>query len=1409
MDFTEVLRVFGGAIYGDAPSLDFDRADTMIRSLEASSLCPETRASVDEKAGALLLRALHHALAGDIASASAGLDTLLALPRLARRWQLRAAMYRFYVLVLRHRPSALKFFFVGRDPIAMATTEKIMTESSTAKQISQEIFTVQPPNVIDCWEAGSILDAWEFSYSLHLSFAADPTFLGATPADRAAAAASDLQLASELFADEFSRRGLPRMAPCHRRFRLEVGMTRSDPGTAAAQREAVRAAYARCGDQAMGDALCRLLEADAALAPPFTSPLALNLICQVSEGWDNDVWDDSEPHFTLRYNAAAETAYLDAVRLFAAAGSPRAGAEALLRLGCMHHGEALWLQRVGNGPAMHQHYGLAASNMDRALELIGRHDAILRPLATCHRLLLDVNSSSRDASGHADALLPRARTLGEQLRCTGSDRVAAFIGTLMLRFARLLAVHCGAAAKAETAVCCAAEFYDGLCLDPLGRLAAGCARMSLMKSRSGGAGTWAARALVQSLAYGRGDGNGGATPLAQAVVSIDRLLAESEPAQHLSLTLRRTKTIQAFRKAAHGILPVDEAAQLNELLGRLETVDDVAGLWRAISNAPHIVESIQSTPGAGPAVQNIKYFHYEIATGRDVASRYAQIVGKFHRIAGAGHLKQAKADLQSFADDITAGSSGTAALFRILSLSQLDRYDEAQVLLGKCLSPHFLSDPTNESVSTAEQGSPYHLAQSACDLGQSAMGRAAYEDIHACVLAQAWQRGSQLLSGVECVLPGFLETKLQNKSPGDWLFKSCVGAIHEHNGYLDEAMRWYLAAFEQLEQIREATPDLDARLEVFDSAHIPELYCGLTRLCMNLSLVCDYNPASKGLATKNWLNQALLFLEQGRARTLLDVLRARETAGDKELDEMMKTVYRRRLISCLFAPSAEHAGQGLHRLAGNEIAQRLGIDLRSDSGLDRVEVALREMEARFPAKALVRGAAMLPQLTDDEEGGSLFGWIPRDALVIEVDASMHSLVSLCISRHGGVEAMHMSTELTCWRLRDLVLGYLETMDACRQHLEKEESTHFAAKRASLLDAARAISAHVVEPYAPLIRRPWVCSVIVVPGSYLRLFPPAALLLDSQPLILTCAVYQAPSLGVLAHLARRDAAVATMTTTRGSPDAQSSSPAAAVAVVAPGATSGKSGDPDYAWPEVAAVCDTMGTRPWEQGSGGGCSDDDLTTLFSRAKIVHLAAHGVEISASPWESYVQLGAKRRYRVVDLARVRGGGCRTGLVVFGACESGRGAGADGAGTGGGDAAVGFTHAVLQSGSLCFLGALWRVNDRASMLLMHLFYRTLRDRATTPVRSTVAECWQSTVRRFCALDGPGAAAVVAEIEEVWRTAAARGIRPEDDSNHAGTNLFFAYDNFMNGDQELHDLSHPYYWAGFSLVGYGAWSLRM
>ena len=231
-----------------------------------------------------------------------------------------------------------------------------------------------------------------------------------------------------------------------------------------------------------------------------------------------------------------------------------------------------------------------------------------------------------------------------------------------------------------------------------------------------------------------------------------------------------------------------------------------------------------------------------------------------------------------------------------------------------------------------------------------------------------------------------------------------------------------------------------------------------------------------------------------------------------------------------------------------------------------------------------------------------------------------------------------------------------------------------------------------------------------------------------------------------------------------------------------------------------------SRPTRALLGTDASELELDHLaasgeLGRFAFIHLATHGVIDEAVPLRSAViltQVGLPdpleqaMNHRPVYDGRLtarevqRGWELKAELVTLSACETALGREA------GGEGFVGFTQALLISGTRSVCLSLWEVDDTATAVLMQRFYANLlgrREGLTGPMPKAEArlrvESWLRGLRRAEAL------ALTAKLSGgAVRGTGAEGRRPTDPATAVPT-----------GGDDDRPYASPYFWAAFVLAG--------
>jgi CHAT domain-containing protein len=169
----------------------------------------------------------------------------------------------------------------------------------------------------------------------------------------------------------------------------------------------------------------------------------------------------------------------------------------------------------------------------------------------------------------------------------------------------------------------------------------------------------------------------------------------------------------------------------------------------------------------------------------------------------------------------------------------------------------------------------------------------------------------------------------------------------------------------------------------------------------------------------------------------------------------------------------------------------------------------------------------------------------------------------------------------------------------------------------------------------------------------------------------------------------------------------------------------------------------------------------------AEVIHLASHAAFVPGDPQNSHIQLwdtqldmDGLRNLRWGDFPEVE-------LLVLSACQTA---------LGNVEAELGFAGLAVNSGVKSALASLWNVNDFSTQVLMHELYDQLHQAPTK------AEALQEAQLAFLRgqLSPRG-------LETFQRGVGVVGRPNEGDSTTLPT--------------QLGDLSHPYYWASFTMIG--------
>ena len=177
---------------------------------------------------------------------------------------------------------------------------------------------------------------------------------------------------------------------------------------------------------------------------------------------------------------------------------------------------------------------------------------------------------------------------------------------------------------------------------------------------------------------------------------------------------------------------------------------------------------------------------------------------------------------------------------------------------------------------------------------------------------------------------------------------------------------------------------------------------------------------------------------------------------------------------------------------------------------------------------------------------------------------------------------------------------------------------------------------------------------------------------------------------------------------------------------------------------------------------------IKTKLNGHDILHLATHGKFEPGDIDKSFLLLGDGSQFPIQDIDTLDAlSGVH--LVVLSACETALGDRREEDGL----EIAGISNAFLQRGAKAVIASLWQVNDPATGAYMQRFYDYLAQPGTSKV-----DAMQQVSRDF--IDGK--------------------VKLEDlDNFRAGVKVV----SERGGDSDDIDLSHPYYWSAFILIGNG------
>ncbi|KAH8704768.1 CHAT domain-containing protein [Talaromyces proteolyticus] len=1114
-----------------------------------------------------------------------------------------------------------------------------------------------------------------------------------------------------------------------------------------------------------GVAACKLLEVDFQLASPFSSPLALNLIPVYSgnAGFVNHKWDEFEDKLFLTSSDESDKLLREVYDLFRISDSPRGCAAVRLRQGCVAH-----MKCYSPDCTVHDRLGFLQAAEEYLSEAHGLFDG---DEAHCqivrgHQTMLLI---TRQADIKSVTMLAAQIGLWGKEVC--SEGISEFVGSLLIRFGRRLLNHL----EVDKALMCfeaARECFSSL-EEQYGAFQA---VVSTIEVHSLTHNDFQARYLIEKQRQSFHD-----------LLDLFTRLGESNPIYNNVFHGTKTNFITSYDLVVSPIY---------------RNLGDYEGLrnWRRQLKE---LMKIQNTTISILAALDDSFFNYyfgnaarHMFSGLSAPETWIDSVLKLLK-RSVSYLLGNKADpkpephedtvserLQSQHSIIdayciassqyrelveTADIDGAETVLRTLYTSLLSTAPSfsvkmARIFIGRDLGVTDIISEQLYSLTDAELLGNWTMDRyTALRVGRRRRPETSqFRSQTHFDNALGWDRGYRLLQIIETTDPDFFD-------PGGWRdidmshrFIS-AGLIAGHNGDLEKGFKYLLHALDLIEGFRGNISNVEARRTLISTVPVIDITNGLIFLCLTsrdrrqpLILLSEFGPKYQSAAS--WEEHVLLFSERSRARSLLDSFgseNVRLTTAEESIIKKYKRAKLRQLRSVAVY---------------DRIKSRTPL-------VDQQEIETLEKEVGSDDSDLTFEQPILP-VNIDIIPTDLYDAIDEDAVVIEILFSYEAVYEVAITRNGVVFAEALNVIPAQFRRSALRLT--------RAIMEsKNLSSHTRRAQFNTINCLLSeISSSIILPVQDL-----VCSkkhiIFVVSYPMIR-FPVGALEFNGMPLCVQKGVSQVPSLSTLVYLSKRCRNTSSWKNTVSSISkvntwseyhARPTEPMLPMAGI-----------------ESIAISHLFDTQPIKASE---TDREGFRKALSEAQIIHVGTHGVYDGHSPW--MMNLLLKEKVRALDLFEFRS---NADLIVFSACLSGLGGLV-------GNESLGFSHVLLEAGCSSYLGALWEVDDIATLLLMFLFFQKIRQcMDDDKVSDVLTEIWRQTLEEFYNLDQFKARKIIHLLIEIWMETADAGRKPNEMVQGGLAYLKrLVKDPTSDNNLQKADGDHPYLYASFMLVGNG--SLRL
>ncbi|KAF4189667.1 hypothetical protein CNMCM7927_007351 [Aspergillus lentulus] len=1321
MNFNQFLDICGGSFFPEEYRGDLDAAWQELQRCRPK--CSATKPQ--DKAEYLRCSAIYFIIAGNLAEAYRALEKLHALlGTLPAEWGLRHTIYMLLADYTRQYPPALRFYHERGKPVNIA----MLSDISGPKEMSARFMD----RVRMYFETGSIHDKvlcqilcavmWFPMLARKLNAELDPLFPGGlfhnTSRDPHAITA---QHAASLIKrrESAEQAGEMRVAAYLARLLVELRIASQSSDWMTTLNDLYKI-YHRQEDFA-GMANCQMMKGDGLLGPSFTSPVALNLVLvdATSAIGEDSLWDPVERELKDRYSPEVKECYETAMKLFGRANCRRGQAAVRLRQACCLHIGALRLK-----PTDSRRTTLiqdARAKLKQSKQLFGK-DEVNCHIVTAHQILLDITS------GDNRSVKRTARGIGTWAAQAMNQSVGHCLGLLIFRFARQEWCTFARMDNALVAWECAYEIFESI-EDVL-------PMFQSVVSRAWVQGEMFNQAALKIL-------------VDKAVGMVDRVrqyydtVAKSIPdtkveeADRLIVQTSKFNTLSTFgSKASTMYLRLEDPKLAREWQSKFAGIMENDESFREMRERMEKRLDFQSvSPALSCSKTRVKGLWQRRVVEDAMAAKFRDAKFAFQEWLDRGDIGRAEAVYRRFMDETkNTDSSYARNAYRLLFCRSVGDQTSARTIL----------DSMDDNALFQGNLKDYQQGVGV----KSTFAGVADNALMFCLLSRDEARAYRVVQIIQKIAPAFYDTMDDNVI--DLSFRlSYYGATMLYNGHSQVALRRLLEARQLIELRRQQTTDVDARVGTFSPGWIVEVYLNLARACLKctdarvpLHTLQRLDHGHPG--DVSWEEHALLFLEESRARAVLEALKTQFAHNQDKHNSsapLLELMHKRRLLRTLLALR--------HRTPEQE--QEIG----------ELRIQISHMEA---SEVCTTASSFIDMANSIAAPKLLYQSINQDAVVIEATFGYQGVVAFAVTS-DGIQNIYQDRTRSV-DIRKPVMQMMRVLTEMTGYLGDEEEQ----RKKMFNEYAQQISRHLVEPFKKTIRQKK--HVIFSTSDPLTAFPFSALLLEGQPLMTRFAVSQVPSLAVLHHVSQRQS--------------RSAAPTVSVFARSPSAFSTtrdrQEANLHLAGIEAVNIAKTFST--WPVDARNVTRAEFSKYVEGSSSILHIGTHGDVDYRNPLLSSISIGED--FRVLDMSTVK---CNVNLLVFAACLSGLGRATTGS------EVLGFSHVILSSGCQAYIGTLRNVSDFASMLLMTLFYRILKKAPWMPLAYVLRQA-QIEIGHF---DSVHAARYLDQLIQTPPSGDGDSRDPKDfvpDADYliSMTKMFL---------KQL-DWSSPFFWAPFVLMGYGS-----